>query len=192
MYQSILLSNVRVLLYLVNAFHLYVHFAGERHIKDIHFVCQHNKRGTSSALTVWNDRDISNSCIQINMPPARYTQPPASTSTTLRQVVSVIVQFFRASAKCKKRARTCKRPITQKRIRVRVGWKGGQILCTTISSNEIIRIRWSGNKHRSSLYQNYIVNLLELYTMKIVLAIQQQETKDESMLCRVPPPDILQ
>ena len=121
MYQSILLSNVRVLLYLVNAFHLYVHFAGERHIKDIHFVCQHNKRGTSSALTVWNDRDISNSCIQINMPPARYTQPPASTSTTLRQVVSVIVQFFRASAKCKKRARTCKRPITQKRIRVRVG-----------------------------------------------------------------------
>ena len=40
MYQSILLCNVRVLLYLANAFLVYVHLAGERYIERIHFVCQ--------------------------------------------------------------------------------------------------------------------------------------------------------
>ena len=103
MYQSILLSNVRVLRYLANAFHMYVHLAGERYIEGIHFVCQQKERGTSSALRVRNDRDIKNSCIQTDMPPARYTKRPGFTSTSLRQVARVIVQFFRASVKCKKK-----------------------------------------------------------------------------------------
>ena len=43
------------------------------------------------------------------MPPARYTEPPASTSTTLRQVVRVIAQFFRVSVKWKKKDNVCKK-----------------------------------------------------------------------------------